>query len=264
MNKEKLNIPNFAIKKELFDFIVTNEEIILDKKKSELKRADSVSFVSIISDDFNVNKHTDLSLLDKNELEALLIINTVNLFDSHWDVHIKGLWDKSLKENKRIKHLQEHQMSFDKIISDGDNLKVYVKDYSWRELGYKADGETQALVFESKILKSRNAYMFNEYAKGHVDNHSVGMRYIKLATCINDEDYQVQFENWEKYFPSVINSKEAENAGMFWAVLEAKCIEGSAVVNGSNFVTPTQSIKNKYLKTYEYNYLTAVKNWLQV
>jgi len=46
-------------------------------------------------------------------------------------------------------HLQEHKSgSFDKIISSGADLKAYVKDYSWKDLGYDAEGETQALIFE--------------------------------------------------------------------------------------------------------------------
>jgi hypothetical protein len=257
---EELSIPVFETKKELFDFIVKNEGILIDQKKSQLKKADAVSFVSTIATSLKTNKSAAVSLLDKSELDALLIINTTNIMDSHKDVHIPGLWDKSLKENKRIKHLQEHKMAFDMVISDGDNLKAYTKSYNWKELGYDAAGRTEALVFESKILKSRNPYMHEQYAKGHVDNHSVGMRYVKLVTCINDEDYGAQFEAWEKYYPQVVNQAEAEKSGYFWAVTEAKCIEGSAVVNGSNFVTPTQSLKQENKE--QSKYISAVKNWL--
>ena len=39
------------------------------------------------------------------------------------------------------------------------------------------------------------------------------------------------------------NKEIAEQYGYFWAVTEAKVIEGSAVVFGSNYITPTLSVK---------------------
>jgi hypothetical protein len=65
------------------------------------------------------------------------------------------------------------------------------------------------------------------------------MRYIKLVTCIDDDDYPVQKENWDKYIEMVANRDEAEADGYFWAILEAQVVEGSAVVFASNCMTPT-------------------------
>lgn len=259
-------LPEFKTKKELFDHIVENEEFILEEKMATIKNADGVGFVVPVDKQFNTDKSTPNSILEKEVIEVVAIINTTNIMDSHKDVHIPGLWDKSLNENKRIKHLQEHVRKFDHVISDKDDLKAYVKNYTWKELGYDAKGKTQALVFESKVRKERNPFMHEQYAKGNVDNHSVGMRYVKMVTCINDEDYGAQYEAWEKYFPQVINSEEAEKSGFFWAVTEAKCLEGSAVVDGSNFVTPTTSVKDIETTSEEVKAesvkIKAIKTWL--
>lgn len=259
-----LGIPKFNTKKELFDFIVSNEEIIFAEKKSQLKKADGVYFAPVSLNNINAVKSAPTSLLDKDEIDVKVIINTTNIMDSHKDVHIPGLWDKSLSENTRIKHLQEHQMRFDKVISDKDDLNAYVENYTWKQLGFNAEGKTQALVFESKVKKSRNEYMHDQYAKDNVDNHSVGMRYVKLVTCINDEDYGAQFEAWEKYFPQIINPGEAEKSGYFWAVTEAKAIEGSAVVMGSNPITPTINVKEEVIvePTLVEIKAMAIKSWL--
>jgi hypothetical protein len=48
-------------------------------------------------------------------------------------------------------------------------------------------------------------------------------------------------ENWDKYIGKVANVEQAEEEGYFWAVTEAKIVEGSAVLFGSNRVTPTLS-----------------------
>jgi hypothetical protein len=253
----KLDIPNFKTNKELYAFLVENKEQLLSQKKSETKEADGIGLDYVVIKDIDntelskdnvikLYKSTPESLLEKDVIEVKVVINTTNIMDSHKDVHIPGLWDKSLSENKRIMHIQEHKShEFKSIISSGDDLIATVKNYNWKDLGLNAEGKTQALEFQSKVRKERNEYMFNLYAKGLVDNHSVGMRYVKLVLCINDEDYGAEKEAWDKYYPEIVNNEEADKYGYFWAVTEAKVIEGSAVPNGSNPITPTTSTKRK-------------------
>jgi hypothetical protein len=262
----EFSLPKFDSEKELLDYIVSNKEDIVYAKKQCFKKADGfAAFVSPVTMKVGANKNQEEDLLSKDSIDVVAVINTTNVLDSHKDVHINGLWDKSLSENKRLKHLKEHQMSFDSIISDKEDLKAYTKEYSWKELGYDAEGKTQALVFESKVRKERNQFMFKQYAKGNVDNHSVGMRYVKIVTCVNDEDYPEEKEQWDKYAPLVVNKADLERTKYFWAVTEAKAIEGSAVPMGSNFITPTQSVKsievvaNEVTKDIE---AEAIKNWL--
>lgn len=260
-------IPQFKTDKELFDFLVNKESDIFYAKMQSFKKADGFMHMPVATKEFTETGKR-VNLIEKDEFKVNVVINTTNLLDSHGDVHVKGLWDKSLQENTRIKHLQEHRMSFDSIIADKEDLEVYVKDFTWKELGYNVEGKTQALVFNSAVKRERNAYMHEQYAKGNVDNHSVGMRYVKLVTCINDEDYGAEFEAWEKYAPLVANQAELEKRKYFWAVTEAKCIEGSAVPIGSNFVTPTISIKDIEVgdaKEIKVNRdLEAIKNWLSI
>lgn len=254
-------IPSFKTDKELFKFLVENEDDILYSKKQSFKKADGFSSMVVTPKSFS-SKASTADLMSKEEISVISIINTTKLLDSHTDLHVDGLWDKSLQENSRIKHLQEHKMSFDSIIADKEDLKVYTKSYTWKQLGYNVEGKTEALVFESNIRKERNPFMFEQYAKGNVDNHSVGMRYVKLVTCINDEDYGAQYEAWQKYSPMVANKAELERVKYFWAVTEAKAIEGSAVPMGSNFVTPTISTKN-IKEEIENKKGSAVINWLK-
>jgi hypothetical protein len=244
------NLPEFKSEKELFKFLVENEEQIFAAAKSQIKYADGFSHYGITLKKYNAEKSSEEQiedLLTKDVLETKLIINTTNILDSHKDVHIDGLWKKSLKESSsRLLHVQEHKSrEFDKIISSGQDLKAYIENSTFKDLGYDFEGFTEALVFESKVRKERNEYMHKQYAKGYVTNHSVGMIYDKLVTCINDEEYPVQKENWDKYSVMVANKSALQKTKYFWAVLEAKVIEGSAVPNGSNFVTPTTSVKSQ-------------------
>lgn len=243
--------PTFNTKEEEIQWVIKNKELILLEKKNTVKRADAFMQSYSHVDKEGANKAEDVTSQtgDVNSLKASLVINTTGLVDSHCDVHIEGIWNKTLKEQNVVYLLQEHEMEFEKVISDSvnDELKASAKTMSWKSLGFPFKGNTQALVFDTNISKGRNPFMFEQYRKGYVLNHSVGMRYVKLYLCVDSDDpIEAQYkENWDKYYPSIANKEVADQKGYFWAVTEAKMIEGSAVVKGSNFATPTISIEEK-------------------
>jgi hypothetical protein len=261
----KIEVPKFEKKEELFAWLKENKEDIVYQKKSERKFGDATFGVQ--AHELKPSKAVKSADQDVDNVKVRAVINTTNVMDSHGDVHIKGLWKKTVNENKRIKHLQEHDLSFKSIIADKEDLKVFTKEYSWKELGYDSDGTTEALVFDSNVKKSRNSYMFEQYKSGNVDNHSVGMVYVNMKLAINsdDEDYKEEKEVYDKHIDSILNKDEVERKGHFWAVYEAKAIEGSAVVIGSNQMTPTlQSKEDVETEEEKMNRLRveAYKKWL--
>lgn len=239
-----LEIPNLK-GKELFKFLIDNEKTLIAQKKFDLKRADGIYFNGSIENQKGVaTKANGNFATDKTELTVTSIINTTYWYDSHGDVHVDGLWKKSLSENKEIYLLQEHKMEFEKIIAYPEDVKAYTKNISWRSLGVDFDGYTEALVFDSSVKMSQNNYMFGRYKDGKVRNHSVGMRYVTLDLALNDDDYPAYKALWDKYIDKIANRAEVEDRGYFWPVTQAKVIEGSAVPMGSNRITPTQSVKD--------------------
>lgn len=245
-------------REEEIKYVFANKDLIASKKKNAIKRGDLIQSINISDNSIEkeVNKAgIDLSQMDMDTLKAKLIINTTNVIDSHMDCHIPGLWTKTLSENKVLYLLQEHEMEFDKIISDSvnDNLVASAEILTWKKLGYPYNGKTEALIFDVQIKKDVNEFMFDLYKKGRVLNHSVGMRYVKMFLCIDSDDayYSSEKANYDKYYPMVMNKEIADEKGYFWAVTEAKVIEGSAVVKGSNEFTPVMEIeieKNEPLK----------------
>jgi hypothetical protein len=234
----------FATKEELFKELRENKNTLIAQKKMITKEADSVlHYVCIDNGKGQAVKAETIDTANVNQIKAELVINTTNILDSHSDVHIKGIWNKSAKEQKNLLLLQEHNMTFDKIISD--DIAVSVKETKWNDLGFNFKGTTEALTFNANITKARNPFMFEQYSKGYVKEHSVGMRYVKMELALNSESKSdaEEKETWDKYINEVANKEQAEDQGYFWAILEAKIVEGSAVVKGSNYATPTISIE---------------------
>jgi len=240
-----LEFPNkeFSTQEELFKALKDNKKELISLKKSITKQADAVSFGysdtvigEVIKEENNENNNPDV-------LNVKVVINTTNFLDSHGDVHINGIWNKSVKDNVSFLHLQEHEREFDKVITD--TAKGSVQSMTWKQLGLPYLGKTEALIFDSSIDKKRNEFMLNQYANGWVKNHSVGMRYVSLQLAVNSSAEWDKEEKavWDKYYSLIANKELADEKGYFWAVTEAKIIEGSAVVMGSNSATPTLNNK---------------------
>lgn len=58
---------------------------------------------------------------------------------------------------------------------------------------------------------------------------------------MDSEDYPEEKKNWDKFYPMIANKEDVGK--YFFAVTEAKIIEGSAVTRASNPATPTESVQ---------------------
>lgn len=250
----------FETKEELFKAFRENKSELYRLKKTQLKEADSVSYQ--VKNDVNstVIKEDVSNNGTSNNLLVKAVINTTNLLDSHRDLHVDGIWKRSLKNNDIHLHLQEHQSKFNHIISD--DAKAYTKNTTFKALGFDYEGNTQALIFDSIVSAKRNEFMYGQYKNGWVKNHSVGMRYINYILCLNSESKydQEEKDNFDKYYPLIANKDEFDEIYYFWAVLEAQIVEGSAVVKGSCHTTPTQSVTEIEENKTETDVVTSENN----
>ena len=143
-------IPHDLTGKALYTFLVKNEALIFHAKKSEIKIADAST-----SQTFFINEKGALvskaqvteTNVDPTKIKVVVVINSTNWFDSHGDVHIPGLWKKSLADNKKngFYLLKIHQATFEGVI--GENCEGVAKSISWKELEIDLPGTTEALVF---------------------------------------------------------------------------------------------------------------------
>lgn len=170
------------------------------------------------------------------------IINTTNFLDSHLDNHVKGLWTKSIDEQKgRIRYSLDHSTKVTDVIAYPKDVSMLVVDTNFKELGYDYETDTQALAF----LIKRDA-IDNETAIKVIDNrlpvqNSVSMQYVKIELAVDsdDEDYKEENKAWKKHYPALANKDVADEQGIMWIVSEAKIVnESSMVTQGSNSATP--------------------------
>ena len=140
---------SFATKEEAFKELVLNKKTLIAAKKAVIKHADAISYHGNFQEKTEAIKAGNTDLRDVNTITVKAVSNAVNYFDSHGDVSMPGSWNRTAKNTKDGLHLQEHQMQFDKIISD--EVKFSVEKISWRDLGFDYEGETEVLMMESKV-----------------------------------------------------------------------------------------------------------------
>jgi hypothetical protein len=239
----KVTIPKDLKGKELTSFIIQNKEALYAQKNKAFKYADAweapVELFHVKG--ASVTKSADVPK-DADTLRVKVVANTANWCDSHMDVLLPDCWAKSINERKgMIPHLHDHIHQLNAEV--GDVVNIYSQIVSLSELGVNKPGTTQSLIFETDIKKAYNQQVFDKYKAGKVKQHSIGLQYVKLELAINDEESEKEKDFWDKYIDQVINREYVEERGFFWVVPEIKLIENSAVLFGSNSLTPTLESK---------------------
>lgn len=234
----------FNNKAELINYLISNKSELIQLKKSVTKLSDAFLF----SDNLKVEANKIITDFRSDDIangiiKRSIIGNTYGWMDSHDDVHIPGIFTKSISENKNIFHLHDHLYQIAAKV--GTPTRIYEQTVGLGDLGLNKIGYATCLIMDSEIKKSYNAMIFNEYLTKQINQHSVGMIYQKLYLCVNDSEYKEEFANWNTYKNYVINIDKAEEEGYFWAVTEAKLREISCVLQGSNELTPTLNEKSE-------------------
>ena len=220
--------------------ILKNKEEVIAIKKATLKHSDSVCTLPIK----DVTETIKLALNDEEEsLFKRVIANTYYWLDSHGDVHVKGCFTKSIKENK-IFHFDNHNHSFSSKVGNVKSVKEV--PFNWSDLGIEKEGKTICLIGESELIEDYNCQVFDAYKNNEITQHSVGMIYVKLDLAVNNPTEVEAYKYWNEIYPLLGNQEEADKKGYFWIVREAKLKEYSCVLwNGSNELTPTLNSKTE-------------------
>lgn len=218
--------------------LVKNKMQLIALKKATIKHCDAIGFEQGKQIECKSFDYDNEDNLKEGIIKRVIVGNTYNWLDSHDDVHMEGIFTKSLNESKsKVMHLHDHEYKLTAKV--GEPIDVFEQKLSLTDLLLSKSGETDALLMSTEIRKDYNDFIYKQYLEGKIQQHSVGMIYVKIDLAVNDPLYKDEYSIWSKYITKVINQDKAIEKGYFWAVTEAKLIEISAVISGSNELTPT-------------------------
>lgn len=240
----KILIPEDIKGKELFKFLVENKSALIAQKKSLIKHTEAISCNPVLFNikDDKVVKAASTPPADAESVRVKVVGNSALWCDTQLDVLLPDSWKRSIKERKgMMPHLHDHIHEIGAEV--GDVRNVYSQDISLTDLGLTKTGTTQALIWETDVKKVYNPMIFEKYRTGKIKQHSIGLQYVKLELAINDPENEKEYDFWNKYISQVLNPDVPEEIGFFWVVSEIKVLENSAVLFGSNILTPTLEVK---------------------
>ena len=239
-----LDIPQDLTGKDLFNHLVSNKKELIGFKKVGIKNGMPVGFESA-KKAIKVTADKALKMdIQERGLIVDVIANLADWMDYDNDVILRGAFNKSIADKgNNFPFLRDHEYKTTAIIAK--TLEVYTRDFSLSELGINKAGTAQALMFKGLLDEEFSGDMYAKYKHGLVKQHSIGLRYMTIDLAVNDADFKIEHDVWQKYIGQVINREKAEAEGYFWAINEIGLIENSAVVFGSNSITPTISVEEK-------------------
>jgi len=230
---------SFTDKMDMIRFMQKNKEELFAVKKAEYKtKSEPILKGSVFVKEFQ----PIIEDITGDFIQVKTIINTTNIIDSHLDLHMQKMWNKTVKDNPFSHHLKSHKADFEFVISD--KAKSYNEVMNFLDLGLSVDMEMDANINEFIMERKKLPLMFDAYRNGEVKQHSIGMTYVNYDLAYFDEDSQKEMDFFNEMKAKAINPEVADENGYFWVVYEGKKREGSAVVFGSNSITPTLSVKN--------------------
>ena len=227
---------SYNTKKELFKALKQNEEDLISiKKKTIFKSCDKGQVLN-----FNPTLLKAIDA-DKNDLDDnfyYIAVNTINILDSHNDLHVKGIWNKTAKDQQGKNYLvADHDLKLKSVIAKPKDIEMVIMDISFKSIGKDYEGSTEALVY--KIAKDKINKEYEEYLNDNVQS-SVRMQYVKIDLALNSDDKEdAEYKKtFDKYIADITNKEDFEEINYFWVVKEAKNVnESSLVLFGSNSAT---------------------------
>ena len=237
----------FATKDELFKELRANKEFILDAKKSELQKSCDKG-TSVTCKSLDLLKFTDqLKGIKIDDNFYYIAVNSTKILDSHNDVHLDGIWNKSVKEQQGKNYLvADHNLSVLSIIARKEHIEMFVAKVPFSMLGKSYEGDTQVLIYKVAKNKIQNITIKEWLDSGDAIEASVRMQYVTIFLCMDSENPNdaVEKANYDNYYCDIANKEDFKDIPYYFAIKEAKnSRESSLVVFGSN--SSTGVIENK-------------------
>jgi hypothetical protein len=227
----------FAGKAEMFEALKANKELIIKEKKSQIfKSCDKGQGIAV--------KGVKVDSIKGVKMDSdyhYIAVNTTNILDSHGDLHVKGIWNKSVKDQQGKNYLVlDHELAVSSVVARKENVEMFISDVSFGSIGKGYSGETQALIYKVKKSDVINSLAKEWLESGSDIEASVRMQYVNVELALNSDSKGDEEEKavYDEYIDKIANVGDFENIDYFWVVKEAKNVgESSLVLAGSNGAT---------------------------
>lgn len=228
----------FTTKEELFTEMRKSHSDLIAFKKAEIQK----SYEKGASVTCRMLKTADnVKALKIDPAYYYIAVNSTWILDSHEDLHVDGIWNKSVKEQQGQNYLVcDHELSIANTVVKKEYVEMLVVDMPFALIGKPYSGDTQVLVY--KVAKDK---VIHDKAKEWLESGdqieaSVRMQYVTILFAMdsNDPEDVTLKKNYDNYIGKIANKDDFEYIPYFFIIQEAKNVrESSLVLFGSNPAT---------------------------
>lgn len=231
----------FSTKEELFKSLKDNLEFITDAKKSQIQKSCEKG-ISVTCKSLDLLKFSDqLKGIKIDDNFYYIAVNSTKILDSHEDMHIDGIWKKSISEQQGKNYLvTDHDLEIKSVIVRKEHIEIFTAKIPFSLIGKPYEGDTEVLIYKVPKNQVRDAIVKEWLESGDSIEGSVRMQYVNFVLCMdsNNPDDATFKANYDQYYPLIANKEDFEYIWYFFAIKEAKNVrESSLVVFGSNSST---------------------------
>jgi hypothetical protein len=248
----------FTTKEDLFAEMRKSYPDLISFKKADIQKSCDKG-VSITC---HVLKATDnIKALKIDPAYYYIAVNSTWVLDSHEDLHVDGIWNKSVKEQQGQNYLVcDHELTIEDTVVRKEYIEMLIVDMPFALLGRPYNGDTQVLVYKFPKDKVIHSKAKDWLESGDAIEASVRMQYVTILFAMdsNDPEDVTLKKNYDNYIDKIANKDDFEYIPYFFVIVEAKNVrESSLVIAGSNPVTgnlkdnePSKDTpENKIIKT---------------
>jgi len=231
----------FATKEAMFAEFRANIDDIISFKKAEIQKSCNKG-TAITCKSLDLLKLSDqVKGLKIDDAYYYIAVNSTKVLDSHQDLHIDGLWAKSVKEQQGMNYLvADHELTIADTIVRKEHVEMLIVRMPFALLGMPYAGDTEVLVYKFPKDKVVHSKAKEWLESGDQIEASVRMQYVTILFAMdsNDPEDITLKKNYDDYLPSIANKDDFEYIPWYFIIKEAKNVrESSLVIAGSNHVT---------------------------
>jgi hypothetical protein len=231
----------FATKEELFKELRDNKDFLIESKKSLIQKSCDKG-VSVTCKSLDLLKFSDqLKGIKIDDNFYYIAVNSTRILDSHDDLHLDGIWKKSISEQQGKNYLiLDHDLEVKSVVVRKEHIEIFTAKVPFALIGKPYDGDTEVLIYKVAKDKIKDVVVKEWLDSGDAIEGSVRMQYVTilLAMDSNAPEDETEKKNYDDYLQFIANKDDFEYIHYYFIIKEAKNVkEASLVVFGSNSAT---------------------------
>jgi hypothetical protein len=232
---------SYESKELLFKDLQTNKQEILDFKKAQILKSCDKDIATNFKPVLLSKSLEQIKSFEVDNDYYYIAVNSTNVLDSHSDLHVNGIWNKTVKEQQGKNYLVcDHKLEVDKVIAKSKDVEMFTAEVPFSTIGKDYNGTTEVLIYKVAKDKIINTLIKEWLDSGDEIQASVRMQYVNIEMALNSTDKSDVNEKkvYDEYIDKIANKSEFDSIDYFFVVKDAKNVrESSLVLFGSNNAT---------------------------